>query len=287
MPNRTPLAPITLLLVTLALGAGNGAVAQPPAGVPAADDQDRGVGAASLGRRQGWQTELGAAVLVNPEFQGGDDYRVLPVPYFDVRYVDEKGTRFFANVPQGVGTYFVRRRNATGQSLSIGASLAPGFTNRDPKNAPPEVNTFGTGLEGRFLVDLSGRHWGVQARASQGVVGGHGGFYVDLGASWRTRLGNRGFLAIGPNLRFGAADYMSALYSVTPEEGAATGLAPFQADAGLESVSLQGVLNLPITGKWRFTTVGRIGQLQSDAKDSSLTSNATQLFLLTAITRQF
>lgn len=268
-----------LLLIVLLVLAAAAAARQPAAG-------ERGVGAASLGRQLGWQAELGGAVIFNPEFQGAEDYRILPVPYFDVRYVDREGTLFFANVPQGVGGYLLRSRDPAGRSFSLGAALAPGFANRDPEDLPG-LETFGTGLEARLLLDYGGRNWGAQARIAQGVIGGHESLYADLGASWRRRFGRGGFLAVGPNLRFGGSGFMEALYGVTAAEAAATGLAPFDAGAGLESVSVQGVLSVPVRGPWRFTTVGRLGVLQGDAADSSLTQASTQVFLLTAVTRQF
>ncbi|MEM1436838.1 MAG: MipA/OmpV family protein, partial [Pseudomonadota bacterium] len=99
--------------------------------------------------------------------------------------------------------------------------------------------------------------------------------------------GQRGFLSIGPVLRIGDDSYMSALYGVTAREESRTGLAAFDAGAGLERLGVQGLLSVPLTGKWRLTTVGRIGTLLTDAEESSLTEEPLQAFFLTAITRRF
>ena len=79
----------------------------------------------------GWQTQLGIGTIVNPEYVGSDEYQIIPIPYFDFRYLDERGTKFFANVPQGVGGYFYRQRDRQrGRRLDLGLSLAPGFNVR-------------------------------------------------------------------------------------------------------------------------------------------------------------
>lgn len=258
-----------------AVGAASAAASRPAAG---AAQQRRGP-------PTGWTTELGAAVIVNPEFQGAESYQVLPVPYFDFRYRDEKGVKYFANVPQGFGGYFLRQTSADGRRLAASAALAPGFANRDPDDFDG-LDTFGPGIEARARLEYGTRRWGLDAQVAQALGSGHEGLYLDLGASWRTRVGQTGFLSVGPSLRFGDDTYMSALYGITAREEARTGLRAFDAGAGFESLALQGVLSVPITGKWRFTGVARFGQLIGDAEDSSLTEEPVQAFMLFAATRR-
>ena len=80
---------------------------------------------------------------------------------------------------------------------------------------------------------------------------------------------------------------MSALYDVTSREAAASGLAAFDAESGVESVAIQGVLSLPVGDTWRFIGVTRLGRLVNDADESSLTTQPTQLFFVAALTRRF
>ena len=92
--------------------------------------------------------KLWFCVLLNPEYQGGDRYRVLAVPYFDVRYSDRRGVKTFFNVPQGLGTYVVRQRQSEGNRFAVSAALAPGFQNRVMTDFTG-LDTFGVGLEAR------------------------------------------------------------------------------------------------------------------------------------------
>lgn len=289
---RRAVMPAAACLCLLLLGPSL-APAQPPQGAspPTAAGAAPGAGGAASSTRggpptrPGWQADLGGAVIVNPRFQGSADYRVLPVPYFDVRYNDARGNLFFANVPQGIGAWFLRRRDAGGRRLAASAAVAPGFANRDPDDLEG-LDTFGTAIEGRVRIEYGGRRFGVQASIAQALGTGHEGLYADLGASARFRLGERGFASVGPAVRFGDGSYVGALYSVSPAEATRTGLAPFAAEGGLESVAAQAVVSLPLAGRWRWTGVARIGVLQGDARDSTLTESATQAFVLTAFTRR-
>lgn len=234
----------------------------------------------------GWQFDLGLGLIANPQYQGSDDYRLLPVPYFDVRYVDERGTKTFFNVPQGLGSYFVRERLGNGDRFAVSAALAPGFQNRDTDDIAG-LESFGVGIEARLGAEYDTGSWSFQVGLAQAVASGHEGLYGNLSASYRFVLGRGAFAGIGPSLRFGNTNYMSALYGVTPRESLASGLAAFKADSGLESAAVQGLLSFPVGSEWRFTGVARAGELLGDAGDSSLTSETTQLFVVAALTRRF
>ena len=234
----------------------------------------------------GWQTDLGLGLIVNPEYQGGEDYRALAVPYFDVRYVDEPGTKTFLNVPQGFGTYFLRERTDSGNRFALSAAVAPGFQNRDTDEFAG-LDTFGAGLEARLGAEYDIGRWSLQAGLSQALASGHEGLYGNLSANYRFVFGRGAFAGVGPSLRFGNSTYMSALYGVTPRESLSSSLNSFDAGAGLESVALQGIISIPVGPKWRLTGVARAGELVGDAGDSSLTAQSTQFFVVTALTRRF
>ena len=238
------------------------------------------------GMPAGWSRELGGAVIVNPSFRGSTSYNVLPVPYFDFRYRDAQGVKYFVNVPQGLGAYVVRRRDDKGTRQAISVALAPGFANRDAEDIDG-LETFGPSLEARVGWEYSVRSWALGASVSQALGTGHEGLYAELNVSRRQRIGQRGFLAFGPRLRFGDDQYMNAFYGVTNRESIRSGLNAYEAQAGLDSVGFQAVLSLPAFGRWRWSTVAQVSVLASEASDSSLVEQDAQGFFLTALTRQF
>ena len=266
--------------------------ADTPAGGPPAGAGPRGPGGPGAtgmppGMRLGWQTQLGVGAIVNPEYVGSDEYQVIPIPYFEFRYLDERGTLLFANVPQGLGGYFYRRREPDGRSLNIGAAIAPGFNVRGDEL--PGLEEVDPAIEARLLVEGNTLRWGFQATLAQDVGSGHEGAYLDLSVSRRGRIGRRGgFWSVGPVLRVGDDDYQSTLFGVRPEESAASGFPAYEAEASLERLGLQGLVSVPVgDGPWRWTVIARGSRLLGDAADSSVVAEENQFFFLTALTRRF
>ncbi|MEC7188095.1 MAG: MipA/OmpV family protein, partial [Pseudomonadota bacterium] len=90
-----------------------------------------------------------------------------------------------------------------------------------------------------------------------------------------------------PSIRAGSGAYMSALYGVSPRESQASGLAEYSASSGIESLAFQGIVSLPVGENWRLTSVVRLGELMDEAAGSSLITQPTQFFAVTALTRSF
>jgi outer membrane scaffolding protein for murein synthesis (MipA/OmpV family) len=276
----------TLLSLVLVLVTGS-ASAQEDADA-AAVAAASGLPSAAGAMRPGWRNQFGVGVIANPKYVGSDEYNTTPIPYVDLRYFDSSGTRFFLNVPQGIGGYVWRGRDPTaGRFFNVGAAVAPGFNVRD--DSIPGLNEVGIATEARIYLEAGGRSWAASATLAQDVGSGHEGAYVDLSVALRGRLKDpRGFYAVGPVLRFGDTTYKDSLFGITPEDSGNTGLPVYQADAGVERLGLQGLVSLPLgNSKWRLTGILRASQLIDNAADSPITVDETQLFFLTALTRSF
>ncbi len=247
-----------------------------------------GVPSATGMREPGWRSQWGLGVIVNPKFVGSDDYEVQPIPYLDFRYMDQKGTRYFANVPQGLGGFFYRSRTPeTGGFVNVGAALAPGFNVRD--DSIDGLDEIDTSVEARIYLEAGGRRWVAAATLAQDVGSGHEGAYLDLSVNRRGRLGSGGgFYAVGPVLRVGDDTYKESFFNISPQESIATGLPEYDADAGVERIGLQGLASLPLgQSKWRLTTLLRVSSLIDNAADSPIVESEAQFFFLTAVTRPF
>ena len=233
---------------------------------------------AQPGPPQGWQRELGLGAIVNPERPGSDRYQFRPIPLLDFRYLDERGVRHFANVPQGLGTYLYRRQS------KLGVALAPGFGTRDDA---PGLEEIGIATEARLFWEQDRGPWRLSATAAADLGTGHEGAYLDLGLARRGRLGPRGFWSLGPSLRLVDAAYARAQYGISPGEAASSGLPAFDAGSGLEQVAMSAVLRKPLAGKWSWTAVARVAFLTGDRANSPLVDSPVQGFLLLGVTRPF
>ena len=276
-----------LALVCLQLTVSIPALAQDQADAASAGAVS-GVPSAAGVRRPQWRNQYGLGFIANPKFVGSDEFNTRVIPYFEFRYFDEKGTRFFANVPQGVGGYFYRQRDAaSGRFTNVGLSVAPGFNVRD--DSIEGLDEVGISTEARLLLETGGRSWTATAILAQDLGSGHEGAYLDLSVNRRGRLGQgSGFYAVGPVLRFGDTTYKDSLFGISPEDSIETGLPEYSAEDGVERAGLQGLVSLPIKqSKWRFTALLRASRLFDSAADSPIVVDKTQYFFLTAITRSF
>lgn len=241
--------------------------------------------AAPAGPPTGLQVELGAGVIGNPEFVGSRDYQLTPIPYVDLRWLDEQGTLLFASVPRGIGGYLVRHRPEGGLRFDVAAAVAPGFATRDdeiPGLQPVDIST-----EARLYLEAGSQAWNASLTLAQDLGTGHEGAYAELGLAFRNRIGKRGFYSVGPVLRVGDADFVDAQYAVSAAESPRAGLPRFEPDAGVESIGLQGLVSLPVSEHWRWTAIVRGGRILGDRADSPIVETPTQFFFLTAFTRAF
>ena len=275
---------LTLLLAVAASFPASAQQDADGAAVAAASGVASGVGA----RQAGWRNQWGIGVIANPKFAGSDDYNVTPIPYLDFRYMDQKGTKYFANVPQGVGGFFYRHRNMqTGGFVNVGAAIAPGFTVRD--DTFEQLDEVGISTEARLYAEVGGRSWVAAATLAQDVGSGHEGAYLDLSLQKRGRLGNAtGFYAWGPVLRIGDDTYKESFFNIPADVAAEVGIDPYDADAGVERLGLQGLISMPVgSSKWRVTSLLRVASLIDDASDSPIVEEDIQYFFLAAFTRSF
>lgn len=241
---------------------------------------------AQPGAPTGWSTELGIGAIVNPEFQGGKSYQFRPIPFFDVRYRDERGVRFFANVPQGLGGYLYRSGSDPRQRAAVSLAIAPGFATRD-SNDIPGLAAVNIATEARLSFELDRGDWSARATVAADLGTGHEGAWIDLSLQRRGRLGSRGFWAFGPTLRIVDGDYANAQYGVSAAESLASGLPAWDAGSGAEQISLGGIVRMPISGKWSWTTVASIGHIVGNRADSPVVEQEIQGFMLFAVTRSF
>ena len=233
----------------------------------------------------GWTREFGVGVIANPEFQGGSSYQLRPIPYIDIRYRDQSGVKYFANVPQGIGGYVYRSgREARGRS-AVALSIAPGFATRD--DGVPGLEEVGPATEARLTFTRAHGPWTAGAVFAADLGTGHEGAYVDLTFQRSGRIGQRGFWSFGPALRIVDSDYAEAQYGIRPADAPLAGLPMHDAGEGAEQISIGGVLSVPVHEKWRLTTVARVGGILGDRGNSPIVESRTQAFLLIAVTRPF
>lgn len=225
---------------------------------------------------------LSFGVGVTPEFDGSDDFRVIPL-------IAGRYSAFGVTIDStGNGINVDLLSHPTWRAgPSVGFSLA---RNDNSDNAIiralPGVDTsIEIGGFIGFETPVGGLPQGVIAAditARQDVAGGHDGFLVSANVAYMFAATDRLRLSLGGGATFANQDYFDAFFSVSPAAAAASGLNTFDADAGLKDVganvtafwSLSPRLGLFVTGGYR--------RLLRDAADSPIVTFAGDADQVTA-----
>lgn len=218
----------------------------------------------------GWRVGLGLAPVVSPVYEGADDYGFSVFPDLRFQYRD----RFFASVPEGV-----RYRLINGTHFKAGpiARIRFGRDERDG-GSPFLVSGSAGDLDGLGDVDAAAelggfaryQHdaWRARVELRHGL-GGHDGVVGDVSLDY-TGGDRRWRYAIGPRMRFGSADFVSAYFDVDARQSARSGLPTFDADGGANSIGIGFSVIIPQERDLTLVLFGGYDRLLGDIADAPL-----------------
>jgi outer membrane scaffolding protein for murein synthesis (MipA/OmpV family) len=242
-----------------------------------------------------WAT-IGLGVGMVPSYAGSDNYIAFPLPLI-VGRVGGVGI-----APNGPG--FVLDVNSPRPSLAprttprLAFGPAIRFRNdRANRIGDPVVARAGeldAALEvgGNLAVTwrsvakpLDQLSIGVQVRRD--ILGAHKGWVIEPQIGYRALVGKAMTLQAQASMEFTDNRFARYYFSVTPAQSAASGLAQYGADGGLNRIGATATLNYdldrnPLNGGWALTGVGGYSRLVGDAADTpyaSVRGTANQFIL--------
>lgn len=232
-----------------------------------------------------WATiGLGAGMV--PSYAGSDDYIAFPLPLITGRVAG------VGIAPNGPG--LVLNLNPGKPGLAAGKrtriAFGPAFRFRNDRNnrirdeVVARAGKLDAALEvgGNVAVSIANvvkpfdqLSLGVQARRD--VLGAHDGWVIEPQVGYRAIIG-RGFtLQAQASAEFVTDRFADYYFTVSPAQSAATGLAPYRADGGLNRLGTTAILAYdldrnPLNGGWSLTGVGGYSRLIGDSADTPYTA---------------
>lgn len=202
--------------------------------------------------------EFGIKGVVDPEFLGSDDYRILPAPIFSVEYLNLPGLGSFGG-PDGLGFSIGPSFNIVGERSS---DDHPDLTGLD------DVDTT---YEAGIKIGYEWQHAEIYG-AARYAFGGAEGFVGEAGASLISRPTETVTLKLGPTVSFASKDYMEDYFSVSPGEAAASGarFAAYDAGGGFKTVGVAASARYEFTPDWFLNADASWDHLVGDAGDSPI-----------------
>jgi outer membrane protein len=221
----------------------------------------------------GWGFSVGTGFIVSPSYIGDDDYQISVVPNIRVTYEDT----FFASVQEGAGYNVVN-----GEHWRVGPVVRYDFGRDDDGSNTFSVSDDTNDLRG--LGDVDGtvelgafmkynmKPFSAKLELLQGL-GGHEGLVgeASLEYSGRAHIMQQPIMySFGPDIKFADSNYHNAYFGVDANQATASGLAQYDADAGILSYGLSGAVIVPVTDNVSTILFANYSKLGEQSAESSL-----------------
>lgn len=207
-----------------------------------------------------WSFALGLGVGLLPDYEGSDDYDVLPFPQvkaeYGARFVELTGTKLRANVLNHVVISTGPVINYRGERDDVDEDAVDDL---DDVDAAVEVGGF---------VDVFYEGWLGTFTVTQDVADGHDGLVVELGGGYWTSLSPELSLITVVTASYADDNYMDAYFGIDDGDALASGLDEFDPDAGFKDVGLTLELAYALDSTWGVAGIASYQWLLDDAADS-------------------
>jgi len=208
-----------------------------------------------------WVT-LGIGLADVPDYEGSEDYQIVPVPIVRVdwrsrRYVEFSGSRFRANLLSGV------------EKWQVGPILNFNSGRDDVDNDRVDaLRTIDSTIEGGGFVTFDAGKWETYLEFLTDVNDEHEGSLVTFRQSYKMPLKNRRLLTFNFSLTYADDDYMETFFSIDADNAARSGLRTFDAEADFKDVELSVAFLTKVSKRWNIAYSLGYKRLLGDAADS-------------------
>ncbi len=213
-----------------------------------------------------WSLIVGAGAIYEPEYEGGKDFQIQPVPFVVFSYGE-----WLEIDPRGVTITALRH---DGFALAAKFGYEGG---RDDDDADR--------LEGLGDIDLAATvgakasyNWNgfeIYAAVDQ-TISGSESLIGTFGAEYQAPVTERLILGAGVEAVVANDKHMESYFGVTAAQSARSGLSEYKAEAGLKRVNVSASAIYMLSENWLVRGEAGVGFLTGDAADSPIVEEKTQ-----------
>lgn len=225
--------------------------------------------------RGAWDITLSAGVISAPAWLGGNDYQTSVLPNLMLNYKDRLSMSF-----RGISYTAISRGGwVAGPVLSYDSGRKENIDD-SPFALSTDHSTELKGLgdvEGTLQIggflEYEARSYTARLALHQGIDGGHGGLSGEASIGYRgqsTAVGRPVLYTIGPAISFADDAFNSAFFDTSASQSEASGISPFDAHGGLNSVGLHASIFMPLSRTLSLVGFAQIDRLTGDVADSSI-----------------
>jgi outer membrane protein len=223
--------------------------------------------------------ELGLGGVVQPEYEGSEDYEVSPWPVIGFGYLAIPGLFTIGNPEAQVG----------------GFAVGPSFNYTSDRDFNDDSDLFGLDeVDAAFEVGLRASYEWTNAEVwgeARYAFGGADGVVAEFGVNAVARPSPELELRLGPFATAASAEYMNSYFGVSAQESANTGFRvdAFDTDGGFKSVGIRGLARYEFQPTWFLNVKASYSKLVGGAADSPIVKfgNEDQFTFALGISKRF
>lgn len=212
-----------------------------------------------------WNFTLGAGALYGAAYEGSDKYVVTPIPDISAEYKDGL---FFANVFDGIGSYFLQ-----GENYKVGASIGLDF-GRDEDDDKKNLQGMGDidmGPTANLMGEYSFGPVQLSGKITRGTEDYGTTATLEIGTMFPVSENLMVMGSLGPT--WADSEHMNSYFGVSSAQSTRSGYSRYRAESGLKSVGFTVGAFYSVTEHWDLKLMVKGDQLLGDAADSPITKD--------------
>src|SRR5882757_251858 len=213
-----------------------------------------------------WHVVLGGGAIITPKYEGSNEFKVMPVPFISATFLDT------VTIDPTGANIAIYEQGPFEFSARLGYDMGRKEDDSDHLRGLGDVD-MGAIVGGRAAMKFGPAEIFAQLDKT---IGGSDGLEGTIGIEVTQPLSQSLVVGAGASVVFADEKYMQAYFGVTPEQSARSGLARYDAGAGLKRADFSISATYMLNQNWMVRGQAGVGILVGDAADSPVVVDKVQ-----------
>ncbi|TIN21659.1 MAG: MipA/OmpV family protein [Mesorhizobium sp.] len=205
-----------------------------------------------------WHVVLGGGAIIAPKYEGSDEFEIMPVPFVTATFRDT------VTIDPTGANIAVYDQGPFALSARLGYEMGRKEDDSDHLRGLGDVD-MGATVGAKAAVKFGPAEIFAQLDKT---IGGSDGLLGTVGIEVTQPLSQSLMIGASASVVFADENHMQAYFGVTPEQSARSGLASYDAGAGLKRADFSVSATYMLNENWMVRGQAGVGILVGDAADS-------------------
>lgn len=213
-----------------------------------------------------WQVMVGGGALIEPVYEGSDEFEVTPIPFISATFGD-----WLEVDPTGAAAT-VYQTDVIRLDGLLGYETGRSEDDADELRGLGDVD-FGVSVGALAALQVGPAEFFISGKKT---IEGSEGFIAEAGAEVEYAVSQQFILGVKGSATFADENHMQAYFGIDAAQSARSGYAEFEPDAGIKRLDVAATATLAFTENWFARGEAGVGFLVGDAADSPVVKDDIQ-----------